>query len=87
MSLTSPNTAKVIINETMSRLGVTDTDNSDEVAALSYSLPSICDIITAEHDTLQHVPVGIRILDAVEQFFGFDTAITPDTQALPVSDA
>jgi len=56
----------------MSRLGVTD-DCGDEVATLSYSLPSIGDIIAAEHSTLQYVPVGIRILDAVEQFFGFDT--------------
>lgn len=97
LALTSPETAKVIIGETMNRLGVgtaanaTDAEMSDslhahrsdcpdDITILSDSLPSIGDIIAADHGTLQYVPVAIRILDAVEQFFGFDTTASTAAQ-------
>ena len=56
----------------MHRLGVDNCE--DEVSTITYSLPSLSDIISAEHEVLQDVPISISILNAIEEFFSFDTS-------------
>ena len=71
--MTSPETAKVVMQETLSRIGIPDED----INILTDTLPSIKQIISADKSTLQAtVPINITSLDAVEQFFSFDTTTT-----------
>jgi len=68
-NISSPNTAATITQETLDRIGI----RNSEVNMLMDSLPSIKELISADLETLQDVPIDMESLQAVEQFFSIDT--------------
>ena len=65
--------ARRIILEAFNRLGIHD--GEDVLEKVSITLPTMNHIIGADMETLQSIPVGISVLEAIEQFFGCDSTI------------